>query len=63
MAHLEYTECWCDPKVENVDGVGIIVRHRNVQEGWLAGRMFYTEDDDHGWRSDQPFIHTYPESD
>lgn len=62
MKHLAYTDCWCRPRVDNVDGVGVIVKHRDLRpQDVEAYRVFYTHDGSFAWESDQPFIHVYPD--
>lgn len=58
--HWDHTSCWCHPRLENVDGVGLVVKHRDVDPSTIAGRMFFTDNGEFGWESDQPFIHTHP---
>ncbi len=40
--HFAGINCWCSPKVENIDSTMLIIHH-DVEEGDIAGRLRWYE--------------------
>jgi hypothetical protein len=59
MEHEESSWCWCRPKEVDV-GDFIIVKHRNLPEGVLAGRLLYGGPEEESNGDAAVWLHEYP---